>query len=108
MEGIILRVYEIAKGSAQDGPAPVTRVQIAPQGSRITAVTEVDDPEEGCWIDRETASLDDDGRIYRVDDVFTLIEDGEAIPSDRYTEIYMEDGGKVAMEQSEMGDYEAV
>ena len=45
-EGIVLRVHETAVGSAQEGPAPVTRVHIDPQGSRITAVTEVNDSEE--------------------------------------------------------------
>ena len=40
--------------------------------------------------------------------MFTPIEDGEAMPLDRYTEIYMVEGGKVAMEQSGMGEYEAV
>ena len=33
-------------------------------------------------------------RIYSIDDVFTPIKDGEIMPSDRYTEIYMEGGGK--------------
>ena len=36
-------------------------------------------------------------RIYSIDDVFTPIKDGEIMPSDRYTEIYMEGGGKVLM-----------
>ena len=107
MDGIVLRVHETVEGSVQDGPAPFTRVEIDPQGSSITAVTEVDDPEEGCWVDKEIVSLDDAGRIYRIDDVFTPIKDGEIMPSYRYTEIYMEGGGKVLMDQSGMGDYEA-
>lgn len=107
MKEVILSVHEIAEGSRQ-GDVPVTRVEIDPQGSRITAITEVNDPDERCWVDREIASLDDEGRIYKVDDVFTPIEAGELQPSDRYTEIYTEDGEKVTMEQSGMGNYEAV